>query len=198
MKYFYIAIISLVSQLGWSQPQEGAIKTSQGFLLFYSDDKNSYTLDLRGDIDLFNPPLIRQNDTWFGLDRAVKSEGEQNDQAVLSRLMAERLAGYEHAFGQQLTSQSEATKVRGKVANFWQIKMPQLRQRESIQRVKTTYFFDFVHQDLVIRLSYPSKSGKDMEARQLFLTLLDAFTFYTDDIDLNRLQQSIQMGVNSY
>ena len=175
----------------------GALKTREGVLIYSNDKSNSYTLDLQGEIDLKNYPLIKIDGKVFQMSQNLKSDFGVETSAILNNFMKWEVDFLKEDFKKPINTQSDFITHKDIQLNFWQYTNP-IQVSESQVQVISTYFIDFCNNDLVYRFSYPSISGDDNEAKAFLLKFVDSLRFYKDDIDFDRLRQSIVSGSNFY
>ena len=124
MQKFLVLILLIISSQGYSQPNNGAIKTKDGFLLYFNDGQNSHTLNLIGDIDISNFPYIRKDSEWFQFYIANKSEFETSRGSTLENYMRWELEYFEEQLGQELQFERKASLIGDLPTNFWHFKHP--------------------------------------------------------------------------
>lgn len=198
MKKFLVLIFLGMFSHGYSQPNNGAIKTQDGFLLYLNDGQNSHTLNLTGDVDISNFPYIRKDSEWFQFYIANKSEFETSSGSTLENYMRWELDYFEEQFGQELQFESKACLIRDLPANFWHFNHPAFLIQDRATAVKNTYFLDAVHEGLIYRFSYASVSGDDTQAFQVLSEIARNLNFYEKGIDIEKLQSNIMSGKNYY
>jgi hypothetical protein len=175
----------------------GALKTKEGVIIYSNDKANSYTLDLQGVVDFSKYPLVRIDGKWFEMSQNLKDEFGDQTEEILKNYMKWELDYLKDQFKNPLATKSDFITHKNFQVNFWQYTNPIQVSKSQIQ-VIASYFVDFCHNDLVYRFSYPSISGDEKEAKEFLLKLVDNLLFYNDDIDINRLRQSIVNGNNFY
>ncbi|MDA8980165.1 hypothetical protein N9G63_03900 [Chitinophagales bacterium] len=194
MQKFLVLILLIISSQGYSQPNNGAIKTKDGFLLYFNDGQNSHTLNLIGDVDISNFPYIRKDSEWFQFYIANKSEFETSRGSTLENYMRWELEYFEEQLGQELQFERKASLIWGLPTNFWHFKHPAVSIQDMATAVKATYFLDAVHEGLIFRFSYASISGDDEQAFQVLSEIARNLNFYENGIDLEKLQQRVMEG----
>ena len=198
MQKFLLLILLIISSQGYSQPNNGAIKTKDGFLLYFNDGQNSHTLDLIGDIYISNFPYIRKDSEWFQFYIANKSDFEMSSGSTLENYMWWELDYFEEQLGQELQFERKAFVIGDLPANFWHFNHPAVSIQDMATAVKATYFLDAVHEGLIYRFSYASISGDDEQAFQVLSEIARNLNFYENGIDLEKLQYNIILGKNYY
>lgn len=203
MKYLFITLFLIGAATGvYAQDhkqEEGAIKTSNGFLLYNDIPNNSYTLELKGDVDLASYPMIKLNGTYFGFDTGSKSEFGTKDPEVLGKYMQWELDFLKEETHANINFKNEMITVSNRLSNFWSYDNPKANQLDKkITPVLKTYFMDFVYRDLLFRISYPSTTGNDTDAKQFLQGIINNFRFYKQQLDFDKLSKSVEAGVNYY
>ncbi len=178
--------------------KQGAIKTKDGLILYFNLENNSYTLNLLGKTDLSNYPFMNLNDKWFEIQTGSKSEFGNNPKNILTNYMNWELDYLKNEFKKEIKTKNNFIEYNKMLLNFWQYNPPIIKTKEIINPVKTTYFIDFIHNDLVNRFSYASSSGNELEAKKFLLKLVDGIHFYKSNIDLKKLQELVIKGKAYY
>lgn len=198
MKYYLSFLLMVIFQTAIAQQNYGGIKTQNGILLYFNLGGNSHTLNLEGDVDISNFPFIKQNKIWFQFYTADKLEFGKEPKSILNNYMNWEIKYHKNQIGKNLITESEILNRNGYIMNFWKFMHPIKNIESGRTPIIASYFLDFIHNDLIYRLSYASISGNDSEAKTILLNIADNFTFYEEDIDLNRLQKNIIKGQNYY
>lgn len=194
MQKFLVVILLIISSQGYSQPNNGAIKTKDGYLLYFNDGQNSHTLNLIGDVDISNFPYIIKDSEWFQFYIANKSDFEMSSGSTLENYMWWELDYFEEQLGQELQFERKACVIGDLSANFWHFNHPAVSIEDMATAVKATYFLDAVHERLIYRFSYASISGDDTQAFQVLSEIARNLNFYENGIDLEKLQQRVMEG----
>ena len=203
MRYLFITL--LLATLGTTaiaqdyKQDEGALRTGSGYLLYNMLQKNSFTIELSGDVDLSAYPIVKYNDKSFEFEKAAKSDFGSAEPEVLQKFMALEKSLMEDKLHSALEPKSELLSLLNRRVNFWHYAHPQSEEsKKKSGAVLKTYFMDFANGDLLFRVSYPSASGNDAEARQFLQGIVSNFRFYKSQLDFDRLSKSIESGVNYY
>lgn len=196
MKNILTFLLLVIFQSVFAQQNEGAIKTKSGFLLYFNLGVNSHTLNLVGDIDISNFPFIKQNNTWFQFYTASKLDFGKDSKSILNNYMNWEIDYYQKELNEKLNVNNETLNRNGLIINFWKFKNPVIRDDKIHTPVVATYFIDFIHNDLIYRLSYASASGNDFDAKTILLNIADNIKFYDRNIDMDKLQKNILDGKN--
>jgi tetratricopeptide (TPR) repeat protein len=176
----------------------GAIETEKGVLLYFNEDDNFYTIDLQGTIDLSRFPLIAKDGKWFQfIGYAKESFSGKGDRLLLS-FMNWELAHYERSFGTQLKRGHKILSVAGRQVNFWSFENPKVEARVDFTPVIKTYFADFEHNDWLFRFSHASPVGEDKAAMEFLTELIQNVRFYSQKIDLKKLENALRYRQNYY
>lgn len=198
MKNILTLILILIFHSVIAQQDEGAIKTKNGFLLYFNSGANSHTLNLEGDIDISKFPYIKQNTVWFQFATASCADFGKDSKSILTNYMKWEINYYQKDLKSELKYSSVFLTKNGLNANFWKFINPIDLEDKNIMPIKTTYILDLLHEDLLYRLSYASTNGNDTEAKDILFNIVDNLRFYDKNIDLDRLQKNIIQGKNYY
>lgn len=201
MKIKYTLLILLFFTLSIATAQEnkkGAIKTKDGFILYFNLKKNSYTLNLSGKTDLSNYPIVKLNDKSFEIVFTPKSKFGNEPRKILTNYMNWELDYVKKIYKKEIKSKSYFLEHNKMLVNIWQYNPQLVKTKEIYTPVKTVYYIHLVHNDFVYTFSYPSFSGNELEAKKFLLKLVDGIHFYKKNIDVNKLQEITIKGVYSY
>lgn len=196
MKKVLTILLLSISFIGYSQQNNGAIKTNTGLLLYFNLGPNSHTLNLQGEIDISKFPFIKQDSNWIQFVTNNKTEFEENSKSILENYMIWEFDYLQKQFGQKLTLKNEPIELNSLTANFWYYKNPVISGDKIPNPVKSTYFLDFTRKDLIFRFSYASISGDNLEAKIILKSIAESMKFYGNGIDLEKLQKNIVNGGN--
>jgi len=196
MKKVLTILLMSISFIGYSQQNNGAIKTKTGLLLYFNLEQNSHTLNLKGEIDASKFPFIKQDSIWFQFVTNNKAEFEKNSKSILENYMIWEFDYLQKQFGEKLMLKNESIELNSLTANFWYFENPKISDDEIYSPVKSTYFLDFTRKDLIFRFSYASISGDNLEAKAILKSVAENIKFYDNGIDIKKLQMSIINGEN--
>lgn len=195
----YISLLlTLLFHTVSAQPDEGAIRTQNGILLFFNWGVNSHTLNLDGEVNLRHFPMIEQNGLWFQFFTENKAEFGNDSESILISYMNWEVDYLNKEIDDSIKATNELLQRKSLDINFWKFESPFVEENYSYTPVVATYFLDFVKNDLVYRLSYGSITGNDSEARVFLFDIIDNFRFYNQGIDMDKLQKRITLGQNYY
>ncbi|QQS27609.1 MAG: hypothetical protein IPM47_12010 [Sphingobacteriales bacterium] len=200
MKYltFVLFLFSIVNTSAQSD-KKGIVKTANGFLFYFNNGINSHTLELEGEVDFRNFPSLKENGVWFEFHRALKEDFGSEEKSILSNYMNWEAEYLKQELNLTIVPISELLIQNNIPINIWKYKSPFTNLPDDIVTpIKATYFLDFVQNDLIYRFSYASISGSDTQAKEILLRLFNKIRFYKNGIDLEKLQQNIQKGINYY
>jgi hypothetical protein len=186
---------SIVS--GQDLDYKGGIKTHDGVLLYFNKDKDTYTIDLKGEIDLNRFPIVKVNANFFELKNGPKSMfGKSEDEILINFQIWEHKYLEDELFKQKIIFKQKRLKIKNKVLNFWFYEMP---KNQIIDKpVQRTFYLDFIQGQRVYGFSYPSFSGNEREGKDFLIGLFNSMHFYNKSIDINHLRRQIVKGVNYY
>lgn len=197
-KLLFLIIIfgnSIVS--GQELDKRGGIKTHDGILLYFNKDKDTYTIDLKGEIDLNRFPIVKVNGNFFKLKNGPKSMfGKSEKEILINFQIWEHKYLEDEIFRQSITFKQKRLNVQNKPLNFWFFEMP--KNRTIDKTVLRTFYLDFIQGKRAYSFSYPSLSGNEIEAKDFLLGLYNSMHFYNKSIDINHLRKQIAKGVNYY
>ncbi len=203
MKYLFIVIFcamlcSAASAQDYRQ-DEGALRTSNGYLLYNILQNNSFTLELDGNVDLSSYPVVKHNDRNFEFEKASAAEFGKTEPEMLKRFMEAEKSLMADKLHSTSESKTEIISLLNRRVNFWHYAHPHTEEPgKATGRILKTYFMDFVNGDLIFRLSYPSATGNESEAKQYLQSILNNFRFYKSQLDFDKLSKSVESGLNYY
>ncbi len=182
---------------GQEPDYKGGIKTHDGVLLYFNKDKDTYTIDLKGEIDLNRFPIVKVNANFFELKNGPKSMfGKSEDEILINFQIWEHKYLEDELFKQKIIFKQKRLKIKNKVLNFWFYEMP---KNQIIDKpVQRTFYLDFIQGQRVYGFSYPSFSGNEREGKDFLIGLFNSMHFYNKSIDINHLRRQIVKGVNYY
>ncbi|HUH73504.1 MAG TPA: tetratricopeptide repeat protein [Chitinophagales bacterium] len=176
----------------------GVFPTKNGLLIYFNVENNYHTLNLDGDIDLSNFPIIRKDDQWFQFNINDKDEFVDSKENVLINYMNWEIDYFEEEFETKLQSENKIISVNGIQVNLWNYKNPKMDTQPEHTPVIKTYFADFAHNDLIYSLVYASTTDNNESANEFLKSLVSNIRFYKNKIDLDKLQEAIKNGINFY
>jgi hypothetical protein len=183
--------------LGQDLDSKGGIKTHDGVLLYFNKDKDTYTIDLKGEIDLNRFPIVKVNGKLYELKNGPKSMfGKSEDEILINFQIWEHKYLEDELFKQSITFKQKRLKIKNKQLNFWSFEMP--KNRTINKPVLRTFYLDFIQGKRAYSFSYPSLSGNEIEAKDFLLGLYNSMHFYSKSIDINQLRRKIVEGVNPF
>jgi hypothetical protein len=178
----------------------GAIKTTTGFLLVWNEEKNHYTLEIKGD-------EVRQTSTerkFFAVDGMFlqivdASIGEfleagkrqtTDDRAILEAHRDWEVRFMEGEYGEKLKVESSWQKLQnGKDALWWQIEVPKRAGTNVTKQISLTT----VNGDYVLMLGGVETDTIEAAAtRRLLLATAETLKPSAGPIDLLKLQKQIR------
>lgn len=200
MNYILLLAFALLPCLSAvSQPDEGAMRTGTGLLLYLNAGPDSHTFHLEGEVDLSSFPLIQANGHRFQFHRAPAADFGDDAEAALMNYMFYEVDFLKQSVSDSIRPQSSLYTSNGILMNFWKYDNPATAlPPEAATPVKMTCFLDFVRNGLLYRLVYASASGDDAEAVGILMDLFNRFRFYESGIDLEKLQQAVVSGGDHY
>ena len=202
MKILFIAVLLITGMSAYAQEQRsGAIKTRDGFLIYFNYPENAFTLNVEGDADISKFPFIKTKGNYIQFQHAAKSEFGTTTPEVLTKYRKWEADYLKEMFGgKDIDVRSETIDRNGVTYSFWSHRtpLPENALAPDVTPVKRAYFLDFVHNGLVFRFSYASVSGDKKEALSILLDIAGQLTFYNEKIDLKKLQEAVMEGKTTY
>ena len=171
-------------------PKKGAIKTFDGFLLYDNNDKESYTIELRGDVKLEHSPYIQINGNMFQFLTYEKSYFSSPNSNYLTNFI-----NWEHqyiekdVFKMKMPIQPDYFKHQDIDMVFWYFNMPV--KPEIKNPVLKTYYLNFIHNQSLYSLTNSSITGNDKEAKAFLLGIYSKIKFYNKAINVEDLRKGI-------
>lgn len=183
----FVCITTIFAQ---EYSKQGGIKTKDGILLYYNDGSESYTLELKGEIELKQYPLIILNSKAFQLNKGAKSIFGNTEDSILTNYQNWEHEYLEHeVFKIKLPIKQKRFWHHNHLVDFWYFSLP--KNNLSKVPVLKTYYLNFVHSKTVYGLTYSSILGDDIEAQNLLTGLLDSLRFYNNPIDIKTIREQI-------
>lgn len=170
--------------------KQGGIKTKNGILLYNNDGSESYTLELKGEIELKQYPLIILNSKAFQLNKGAKITFGNTDDSILTNYQNWEHKYLEHdVFKTKLPIKQKRFKHQNIIVDFWYFSLPKNNLGKT--PVLKTYYLNFVQSETVYGFSYSSILGDDNEAKNFLTGLLDSLRFYDKPIDIKSIREQI-------
>ena len=198
MKNILTVFLLIISTFSFAQPEEGAIRTENGILLFRNFDKDSYTLYLEDDTTIDYFPLFTQNGKTFQFRIEEINNMNFNINNLLldymkweSDYLIESMKGLTFNF-------NEKKNVLNRETNFWKLTFPKIKNEEISNPVIAMYFLDFSTESKLFRLVYSSTKNDDNEARNILYDHYKNLKIYPDGIDFEKLIENVKKGINYY
>jgi hypothetical protein len=198
---FFFTLVVLTSA---QEPQTGAIKTKNGFLLFFNYPGNAFTLNLNENPKTPTAQFFTVNGKYVQFQHVAKKEFAKKGNSTLINFMKWETDYINENFakGKDIELRHEILKKEGYTGNLWSYKntlYKKMKKEDStVTPVIRTYYFDFVHNDLIFRFVYASTTGDKSEARSILISAARKLTFYDKKIDLQRLQNAVLKGETTY
>lgn len=176
----------------------GAMKTKTGTLLYFNDE-NPFTIELEGELNLNQFPLIGLNDKNFQIITNTAQTKSTDIKALLQEYMNWEINYLKETFPDVVKAKSEFIENKGELMHFWYYQNPVIEDAPAdIKPFKMTFLLDWKKDHHFYKLVYPSYN-EDVESAKLFLVeLKNKIHYYTSKIDLERLYENIQKGNNYY
>lgn len=175
--------------------KKGAIKTKTGFLIYFNDENNSYTLNLSGDVDLANFPLVKYNNDYFQLITYPKSKfGVTQEMALTNYYKWEHDYQEDEIFKQKIKVERYISSQDNLKLQHWNFELP--KDSKIKQPVLKTCYLDFVQGEKLFSFSFSSMDGDVKKANSILNGLFNSMQFYDKPIDINKLREQVMNGEN--
>lgn len=189
-----IASLQAVAQI----PSEGALQTDDGFVVYVNNSQGtSYTLDLHGDVNLADFPLIRDNGKFYHISMAPKEVFGADDESRLKRYMDMEVRKLNTRYKEKAMITPNMKNVNGTLFNIWRFLKPDIDTTLSENKLVATYYLDFVKDSSLFRITYPSTSLDDVQVRKFLYRIYRQMHFY-ENLDVEKLHYYIAQGQNYY
>lgn len=178
--------------------KNGAFKTKDGFLIYQNDGNESYTLNLKGDVNITYFPIFSWPNKSFHLTKNSKKEFGTNESAIFTNYLTREHEYLENeVIKKKILVTHRQISYKSTNLNFWYFPMPKFDDFKNAgitKPVLKTYHLDFVHSQTIYGLSFGSISGNDADAEKTLLGLFESMRFYDNGIDLDKLKEQIKNG----
>lgn len=175
--------------------KKGAIKTKTGFLLYFNDENNSYTLNLSGDVDLANFPLVKYNNDYFQLITYPKNKfGVTQEMALTNYYNWEHDYQEDEIFKQKIKVERYLSSQDNLKLQYWNFALP--KDPMIYQPVLKTCYLDFVHGEKLYSFSFSSMDGDVKKANNILNGLFKSLQFYDNPIDIMKLREQVMNEKN--
>ncbi len=181
-------LVSVLTMNAQEHPKKGAIKTFDGFLLYDNNEKESYTIELRGEVNLEHYPYIQINGNMFQFLTYEKSFFSSSN-SLTNFINWEHQYLEKDVFKKKMPIQPDYFKHQQIDMVFWYIKMP--INPEIKNPVLKTYYLNFIHNQTLFSLTNSSVTGNDKEAKAFLLGIYSKIKFYDQAINLEDLRKEI-------
>lgn len=175
----------------------GAVKTSNSYLVYYDYPTTSFTFDLPDNAGFNNYPLISfgNEGEFVEILIADKSQFEKEGSDVLDEYTKWEISWLVKNKFIDKTSDltTDIIEINDLEIHYWSITSSNIPEGIA-NPVTIRIFADFVFNDKLVRISYPSIEKNIPNARKRILSIIHGMNIYTSRIDLPRLQESIIKG----
>ena len=197
-KLLLLLTIGLFS-ISFSQVRKsGAIEIENGLLLYFNSE-SPYTIELKGEVDLKNYPLINVNGNGFQIIQNTVDAKGKNDKSVLTEYRKWEMNHINEMLPKKVKAQFEFMNHENKVLSFWYYKLPQIENApKDVTPYKMTLFLDWKKDNMVYRIVHPTFSDDISKSKNLMIQIKNAFNYYSKEIDLKKLYHSIKAGQYFY
>lgn len=193
MKHFtyLITLFLLTSIQVQAQDIEGAIKTEEGFLLYFNYE-HPFTIELKGNVSLSKYPLLNIDGNLFEFGIGYSKEFGNEEKDILLNYMKWESDYINEAHKKSILTTNKLMNIHNRLINLWSYVNPVF-----INDKKTNdkqFFADIYNDERVYRLSAVMFKGSDKEAENILLKAIGSIRFYKSKIDVEKLSNSIMKG----
>ncbi len=170
-----------------AQDKEGAIKTKEGYILYFNYE-NPFTLNLIGIIDLSNYPSININGNLLDFNYGVSDYFKKEDNNILINYMNWEKGYLSEAHKKSIETFNKFIMINKIQVNLWYYINPALINDNNWN--KKQFYADFNKDKRVYRLSLMLFKGSDREAEEFLINIIKSFKFCNEKIDIFKLAKS--------
>ncbi len=198
-KFFTIFLILFCSLYSFSQEQNvGALYIENGTLLFVNSE-SPFTIELIGEVDLEQFPLLGVNDNSFQVIQNTVATNGKDEKSILVEYRNWEMDHINQMLPEKVVSQSEFITSKNEILSFWYYTNPVLKDAPAdITPYKMSLFLDWRKDNMVFRIVHPSFSADIDKSKKLLLDFKKGIRYYSNKIDLDRLSENIAKGQNFY
>ena len=164
-----------------AQDKEGAIKTKEGYILYFNYE-NPFTLNLIGIIDLSNYPSININGNLLDFNYGVSDYFKKEDNNILINYMNWEKGYLSEAHKKSIETFNKFIMINKIQVNLWYYINPALINDNNWN--KKQFYADFNKDKRVYRLSLMLFKGSDREAEEFLINIIKSFKFCNEKIDI--------------
>ena len=126
MRILFIAVLVITGMSAYAQEQRsGAIKTRDGFLIYFNYPENAFTLNVEGDADISKFPFIKTKGNYIQFQHAAKSEFGTTTPEVLTKYRKWEADYLKEMFGgKDIDIKNETIDRNGVTYSFWSHRTP--------------------------------------------------------------------------
>ena len=195
---FFLALMGIPLLSAQNFDKSGAIKTKDGFLLYLNNDKESYTINLKGEINLYpENEIIEINGNFFSINHIPKSKFGILEDEILTNFQ-----NWEHEYLEsdifkiKIPIKNKRPKIGSQHFNFWYFEIP--KDPTIFKPASKTFYLDFIHGQTIYSFKHSSFKGNEKEAYDFLLGIFESMHFYVKGIDIAKLRERILKGENFY
>lgn len=197
-KILLLLFITCSSTLFSQENNFGAMKTKNGTLLYYNTE-SPFTIDIDGNVNLEQFPLIQVDDKGFQFIQNTIGKNSKELKINLEEYMKWEIKHLNEQLPEKVEVKSEFIELENQTLNFWYFKNPIIKDvPKDITPYKMTFYLDWKVGDFMFRLVLPSFNEDITGTKQFLLNINNHFKYYSKKIDLDKLFDNISEGKNFY
>src|SRR5690554_2884422 len=160
MKYFTYLITLFLLTFNQVQAQdiEGAIKTKDGFLLYFNYE-HPFTIELKGDVNLSKYPLLTIDGNLFEFVIGYSNEFGNEEKNILLNYMKWESDYLSEAHNKSMSTTNKFINIDNRLINLWSYVNPIFVDDKKINDKQ--FFADIYNDERVYRLSAVMFHGTD-------------------------------------
>ena len=169
----------------------GALKIKNGVLVYNNEDAAPYTINFYGNIDLSKFPFVSIDENMFQFNHNEASQFGTSEKEILVNYMNWEI-DYIKSSGKFKIDNVPSSFItsNGQLIHLWNYSNPLIK--EGGKHDDKAYFASFVKNDRVYLVCYILYKGTEKEANSSLINIFNGIRFYDEEIDVQKLQESIR------